>query len=117
LIGQLQQKQNLAKIQVIDIGIFQSQAIEIRTRVSEALQDLLSKVETIQNLYQIIDQVLKHFSLREREAGVVRVVFQETIIATMKKEMSSSSKLSIPEKTRGNILLKAWEGNISERRE
>jgi hypothetical protein len=117
LIGQLQEKINLAKSQVIDIGIFQSQAIEIQTRVSAALQDLLAKVETIQNLYQIIDQVLKDFSLREREDGVVRVIFQEVVIATMKKEMSSSSKLSIPEQTRGNILLKARERNISESRE
>jgi hypothetical protein len=31
--------------------------------------------------------------------------------------MVSSSRLSIPEKTRGNILLKAWERNISESRE
>jgi hypothetical protein len=31
--------------------------------------------------------------------------------------MVSSSRLSIPEQTRGNILLKAWERNISESRE
>ena len=30
--------------------------------------------------------------------------------------MVSSSKLSIAEKTRGNILLKVWEQNISESR-
>jgi len=34
----------------------------------------------------------------------------------MKEEMVSSSKLSIPEQTRGNILLKAWEHNISKSR-
>jgi hypothetical protein len=66
-------------------------------------------VETIQNLYQIIDQVLEDISLREREVGAARVIFQEDVIATTKKEMGSSSKLSIPEQTRGNILLKAWE--------
>jgi hypothetical protein len=54
--------------------------------------------------------------LREREVGVARVAFQEAIIATMKEEMVISSRLSIPEKTRGNILLKAWEHNISENR-
>jgi hypothetical protein len=66
-------------------------------------------VETIQNLCQIIDQVMEDISLREREAGAARVIFQEDVIATMKKEMGSGSKLSIPEQTRGNILLKAWE--------
>jgi hypothetical protein len=117
LIGQLQAKLNFVESQVIDIGIFQSQAIEIRKRVSAAQQDLLAKVETIQNLCQIIDQVLEDISLREREAGAARVIFQEAVIATTKKEMGSSSKLSIPEQTRGNILLKAWERNISESRE
>ena len=81
---------------MIDIGIFQSQAIEIRKRVSTPQQDLLAKVETIQNLCEIIDQVLEDISLREREAGEARVVFQEAVIATTKKEMGSSSKLSIP---------------------
>jgi hypothetical protein len=58
LIGQLQAKLNFPESHVIDIGIFQSQAIEIRRRVSAAQQDLLAKVETIQNLCQIIDQVM-----------------------------------------------------------
>ena len=61
--------------------------------------------------------MLEDICLREREAGVAQVVFQEAVIAMTKKEMGSSSKLSIPEQTRGNILLKAWEWIISERRE
>jgi hypothetical protein len=48
---------------------------------------------------------------------VARLTFQEAVIAMVKKEMGSSSKLSIPEKTRGNILLKAWDRNISESKE
>jgi hypothetical protein len=108
---------NSAESQVIDIGIFQSQAIEIQKRVSIAQHDLLAKVESIQNHFQTIDQVLKDISLREREAETDWVTFQEVIIAMMKKKMVSSSRLSIPEKTRGNILLKAWERNISENRE
>jgi hypothetical protein len=102
---------------VIDIRIFQSQAIEIQRRVSTAEQDLLAKVETIQNLCQIIDRVLEDISLRERKVGAARVIFQEAVIATMKKEVDSSSRLSIPDQTRGNILLKAWERNISESKE
>jgi hypothetical protein len=117
LIRQLQVKLNSAESQVIDIGIFKSQAIEIQKRVSVAQQDLLAKVEAIQNHCQTIDQVLEDISLREREVGAARVAFQEAVIATTKKEMVSSSRLSIPEKTRGNILLKAWERNISESRE
>jgi hypothetical protein len=60
--------------------------------VSVAQQDLLAKVETIQNHCQTIDQVLEDISLREREAGAARVTFQEVVIATTKKEMVSSSK-------------------------
>jgi hypothetical protein len=54
--------------------------------------------------------------LREREAGVARVAFQEAVTVTAKEEAVISSRLSIPEKTRGNILLKTWEHNISESR-
>jgi hypothetical protein len=117
LIEQLQAKLNFTESQVIDIGIFQSQAIEIRKRVSTAQQDLLAKVETIQNNCQLIDQVLENISFREKEAGAARVIFQEAVIATTKKETGSSSRFSIPEQTRGNILLKAWEHNISEGRQ
>jgi hypothetical protein len=83
--------------QVIDIGIFQSQAIEIRKRVSTTQQGLLSKVETIQNNCQLIDQVLENISLKEKEVGAARVVFQEAIITTKKREIGSSSRFSIPE--------------------
>jgi 2-keto-4-pentenoate hydratase len=109
LIGKLLAKLNFAESRVIDIRIFQSQAIEIQKRVSTAQQDLLAKVDTIQNLCQIIDQVLENISLREREAGVAQVVFQEVVIAMTKNEMGISSKPSIPDQNRGNILLKAWE--------
>jgi small-conductance mechanosensitive channel len=117
LIGKLQAKLNFVESQMIDIGIFQSQAIEIRKRVLAAQQDLLAKVETIQNHCQLIDQVLENISFREKEVGAARVAFQEVVIATTKKETGSSSRFSIPEQTRGNILLKAWERNISKGRQ
>jgi hypothetical protein len=75
LIWKLQAKLNFGESQMIDIGIFQSQAIEIQKGVSGAQQDLLAKVETIQNHYQLIDQVLENISFREKEAGVARFVF------------------------------------------
>jgi hypothetical protein len=117
LIEQLRAKLEFVESQVIDIGIFQSQAIEIRKRLSAAQQGLLVKVETIQSNCQLIDQVLENLSLREREAGAARVAFQEAIIATTRREIGSSSSFPIPEQTRGNILLKEWERNISEGRQ
>jgi hypothetical protein len=117
LIEQLQDKLNFVESQVIDIGIFKSQAIEIRKTVSTTQQDLLAKVETIQNNCQLIDQVLENISFREKEVGAARVSFEEAVIATTKREMGSSFRLSILEQTRGNILLKEWERNILEGRQ
>ena len=64
----------------------------------------------------MIEQELKDISSRERETIVAWVAFQEAVIETMKEEVAISSRLSIPEQARGNILLKAWEYNISESR-
>jgi hypothetical protein len=99
LIQQLQSKLNYAKNQVIDINIFQSQATEIQQKVEIAQQELLAKVEIIQSHFQTIDQALKDISLREREAGVAQISFQEAVVATTKEGMVGSAKLSIPEKT------------------
>jgi hypothetical protein len=112
----LQSKLDVAKNQVLDIKMFRSQAAKIRQKVLMAQQDLLVKVGTIQNPFQTIDQVLENISLREIEAGAARVSFQVVVIDTMKIEMVDNSKLSIVEQTRGNILLKVWEHNISESR-
>jgi len=61
--------------QVINIGIFQSQAIEIQRKVSAAQRSLLAKVKTIRDNCLLIDQVLENLSVREREVGVARVAF------------------------------------------
>jgi hypothetical protein len=114
LIKQLQSKLNSTESQVIDITIFQSQAMEIRKKIEAAQQGLLSKVEIIQNHFQMIDQVLNNITLRERGAKATRGVFQEAIISSAKEKILIASRLSIPEKTRGNILLKAREHNIAE---
>jgi hypothetical protein len=64
----------------------------------------------------MIDQVLENISLREIKVGEAQVAFQDAVIATEKIEMVGNSKLSIAEKTRGNILLKVLEQNILESR-
>ena len=105
-IIELQSKLDVSKNQVLDIKMFISQAIEIRQKLLTAQQYFLVKVGTIQNHFQTIDQVLENISLRQREVGAARVSFQYVFIATVKIEMVDSSKLSITEQTRGNILLK-----------
>jgi hypothetical protein len=56
---------------------------------------LLAKVETIQSNFQLIDQVLENLSLKERDVGAAWVAFQEVIIATTRREASSSSSFPI----------------------
>jgi hypothetical protein len=76
----------------------------------------MAKVRTIQNHFRMIEQILENIASREREVGEERVAFQDVVIATTKIERVSTSNLSIAEQTRGNILLKVWEQNISESR-
>jgi hypothetical protein len=64
--------------------------------------------------FLLVNQVLEDLSIREREAGVARVTFQEVVIATNNKELGSIPRFPISEQTRGNILLKEWEHSISE---
>ena len=68
----------------------------------------------IRDNYLLVNQVLENLSVREREAGAARVAFQEAIIATNNMESGSTPRFTISEQTRGNIILKEWEHNISE---
>jgi hypothetical protein len=114
LIEQLQARVEIAESKVINIGMFQSQAMEIRSRVSTAQRNLLAKVEVIRDNCLLVNQVLENLSAREREAGAARVTFQEAVIATNNRDSGSTPRFTISEQTRGNILLKEWEHNISE---
>jgi hypothetical protein len=86
--------------------MFQSQAMEIRSRVSAAQRNLLAKVEVIRDNCLLVNQVLENLSAREREAGATRVAFQEDVIAKKNRNSGSTPWFTILEQTRGNILLK-----------
>ena len=98
---------------MIDIEIFKSQAIEIRSRISSAQQNLLAKVGAIRENCLLINQVSENLSARERDAGVARVAFQEAVIAMNNRVLVGTPRFTISEKTQGNILLKDWEHNIA----
>jgi hypothetical protein len=114
LIEQLQARVEITESKVINIRMFQSQAMEIRSRVFVAQQNLLTKVEVIWGNCLLVNQVLENLSVREKEAGAAQVAFQEAVIATNNRESGSTPRFPISEQTRGNILLKEWEHNISE---
>jgi len=101
---------------IIDVTMFQDQALELQKKLEEAQLRLLSKVEIIQNHFWVIDQALSNIVLREREAIISPTTFQEAFISSTKEEIAMASRLSILKKTRGDILLKTWESNIVEGR-
>jgi hypothetical protein len=103
----MQTELDLAESQVIDMMIFQTQAVEIRRRIETTQQSFLSKIEIIQDHVQLVDQALDQVILREREAWVARGTFQEAFPSATKEEIAIASILSIKEQTRGNILLTA----------
>jgi hypothetical protein len=113
LIEQLQARVEIAERKMIDIGIFKSQAIEIRSRISSAQQNLLAKVGAIRENCLLVHQVSENLSARERDAGAARVAFQEAVIATNNRVSAGTPRFTISEQTRGNILLKDWEHNIA----
>ena len=67
LIEQLQARVEIAKRKVINIEMFQSQVMEIRSRVSVAQWNLLAKVEVIQDNCFLVNQVSENLSSREEK--------------------------------------------------
>ena len=80
---------------VVDIALFQDQALEVIKKLEIAQQRLLSKVKIIQNHSQVMDEALSNIVLREREAIVARTTFQEVVISSTKERRSMDSGLSI----------------------
>jgi hypothetical protein len=64
-----------------------------------------------------MNQVSENLTVRERDAEAAQVAFQEAVIATNNKVSTGSLGLTIPEQTKGNILLKDWDHNIALRKE
>jgi DUF4097 and DUF4098 domain-containing protein YvlB len=114
LIEQLQARVEIAESRMINIGMFKSQAIEIQSRVSAVQRNFLTKVEAIRDNCLLVNQVFDNLSARERDAGAARVAFQEAVIATNNRVSTGTPRLTTLEQTRGNIMLKEWEHNITE---
>jgi hypothetical protein len=85
----------------------------IRTRISSTQQSLLARIGEIREDCLLVNQVSENLTARERDAEATRVTFQEAVIATNNRVLAGAPGLSIPEQTRGNILLKDWEHNIA----
>jgi hypothetical protein len=73
-------------------------------------------VEAIQNCYQVVDLSLKNIHIKEREAHSTRIKFQEDVLLVPRDDVSDVPRLSLSEKTSGNIILKSWETNMVKRK-
>jgi hypothetical protein len=113
LIQQLQAWAEIAERREINVSIFKSRASEIQRKLFSAQQNLLARIGEIRENCLLVNQVSKNLTTREREAEVARVAFQDAVIATNNRFLVDIPSLSIPEQTRGNILLKDWELNIA----
>jgi hypothetical protein len=113
MIAELQAQVEIAESRVIDVEGFKSRATQIRSKISSAQQSLLAKVGTIREDCLLMHRVSENLTDRERDAGAARVAFQEAVIATNDRVSAGSPGLTLPEQTRGNILLKDWEHNIT----
>jgi hypothetical protein len=62
----------------------------------------------------LADHCLNNIFIKEREATIARVTFQEAILSSSKEEVANVTILSLSKQTRGDIILKTWEVNIVE---
>jgi hypothetical protein len=113
MITGLQAQLEVVESKVIDIEIFKSRAIDIRSRISSAQQSLLDKVGEIREDCLLMHWISENLIVKERNAEAARVTFQEAVITTNNRFSAGSPGLTIAEQTRGNILLKDWEHNIT----
>jgi hypothetical protein len=74
LIKQLQDKVGSTEQMVVDIALFQAQALEVLKKLEIAQKGLLSKVKIVQNHSQVMDEALSNIVLRERDVIVARTV-------------------------------------------
>jgi hypothetical protein len=112
-ITQLQAQLEVAESKVIDIEIVKSRAIDIRSRISSAQQSLLNKVGEFREDCLLMHQISENLIVKERNAEAARIAFQEAVIATNNRFSAGAPGLTIAEQTRGNILLKNWEHDIT----
>jgi hypothetical protein len=61
-----------------------------------------------------MSQSLDNILFREKEANAARTTFQKVVISLAREEVPVTARLNLTEKIKGDIILKAWEANISE---
>jgi chromosome segregation ATPase len=86
LVRQLQAKVSSTENMIVDITMFQAQALEVQKELEVAQQSLLTRVETVQDHFRVIDQALNNICLREREAIAARLPSKKRLCRQREKE-------------------------------
>ena len=113
---QLQARLISMEDQIIDLKAFEAQSLEVHSKIEIEQQKLISKIEIVQNYFQEVDNAFENIILREKEAKAVRITLQKEIIYSTSEEVCKTMKVSATEQIRGDIMLKLWETNITERK-
>jgi hypothetical protein len=100
LIEQLRATVETVESRMINIGMFKSQVIDIRSRVSVAQRNFLTKVEAIRDNCLLVNQVSENLSARERDVGAARVTFQEVVISTNNRLSVGTPRFTISDQTK-----------------
>jgi hypothetical protein len=85
----------LTEKEAVDISSFQAQDLEIHKKLGSSQRCLLTKIEVIQDYYQLEECSLDNICIKEKEATTTRVTFQEVVLSTTKEEVSMVTKLSL----------------------
>jgi hypothetical protein len=80
---------------IVDIIVFQDQALDVRKELEATHKILLTKVENVQHHFRVIDQALNNICLREREVISSQTTFQEAVVSSAKEGVDMDSRLSI----------------------
>jgi len=97
LVNQLQDKVNYTEKMVVDMAVFQAQALEVLKKLEIAQQSLFTKVEIIQNHFWEVNQSLDNIGFREREVTIARTTFQEVVMSSTREEIYVTPRLTVAE--------------------
>jgi hypothetical protein len=102
--------------QVIKIDQFKAKAMEIYADIQQEQQRIFCNLETIQNYLNESKRSLDIAVSKEIEVKIVSDSFQGIISALQKEDIGQSQKLPIPERMKGDVMLKVWGTKLEEYR-
>ena len=91
---------------MINLTVFQAQALEVHQKLEAVQQSLFSKVGIIQDYFWEMGQSLDNIGFREKEATAARTTFQNAVVSSSREEVPVMPRFTSIEQIRGDIILK-----------